>query len=216
MGPQFQADLSSLHLTRHSDKSTWGACVWLRGPGCWAFVPQESPRRLSQAGACQGARREETATLLSGGRWVPVPALSLGPQHQVQSGCGLSPGRASHLFASFLPVCCPPTVSLNRPGAAREQEAAQLRRAGQLAVGGSARPHPGLPLCTVYENEDQLLWDPGVLPETEVEEFLYRAVKRRWQEVAGPQLPAGEPVRDSEQVGVTAVWVFLTALPETL
>ncbi|XP_040846375.1 mesoderm induction early response protein 2 isoform X2 [Ochotona curzoniae] len=51
----------------------------------------------------------------------------------------------------------------------------------------------------IYENEDQLLWDPGVLPETEVEEFLYRAVKRRWQEVAGPQLPAGEPVRDSEQ-----------------
>ncbi|XP_023051508.1 mesoderm induction early response protein 2 isoform X4 [Piliocolobus tephrosceles] len=51
----------------------------------------------------------------------------------------------------------------------------------------------------IYENEDQLLWDPSVLPESEVEEFLYRAVKRRWQEMAGPQLPEGEAVKDSEQ-----------------
>lgn len=60
------------------------------------------------------------------------------------------------------------------------------------------------PLPTVYENEDQLLWSPSVLPEREVEEFLYRAVKRRWQEVAGPQVPEGEVVKDSEQVGPRA------------
>ncbi|KAK2489186.1 hypothetical protein MC885_002295 [Smutsia gigantea] len=51
----------------------------------------------------------------------------------------------------------------------------------------------------IYENEDQLLWDPSILPEREVEEFLYRAVKRRWHEMSGPQLPDGEAVRDSEQ-----------------
>lgn len=51
----------------------------------------------------------------------------------------------------------------------------------------------------IYENEDQLLWSPSVLPEREVEEFLYRAVKRRWQETAGPQIPEGEVVKDSEQ-----------------
>uniref|UniRef100_A0A8C9P5P0 MIER family member 2 n=1 Tax=Spermophilus dauricus TaxID=99837 RepID=A0A8C9P5P0_SPEDA len=51
----------------------------------------------------------------------------------------------------------------------------------------------------IYENEDQLLWDPSVLPEREVEEFLYRAAKRRWQEMAGSQLPQGETVIDSEQ-----------------
>lgn len=56
-------------------------------------------------------------------------------------------------------------------------------------------------LSTVYDNEDQLLWSPSVLPEREVEEFLYRAVKRRWQEMAGPQVPEGEVVKDSEQVG---------------
>ncbi|XP_022381251.1 mesoderm induction early response protein 2 isoform X4 [Enhydra lutris kenyoni] len=50
-----------------------------------------------------------------------------------------------------------------------------------------------------YENDDQLLWDPNVLPEREVEEFLYRAVKRRWHEMAGSQLPEGEAVKDSEQ-----------------
>ncbi|XP_045347042.1 mesoderm induction early response protein 2 isoform X5 [Leopardus geoffroyi] len=51
----------------------------------------------------------------------------------------------------------------------------------------------------IYENDDQLLWDPNVLPEREVEEFLYRAVKRRWHEMAGSQLPEGETVKDSEQ-----------------
>ncbi|XP_049645017.1 mesoderm induction early response protein 2 isoform X2 [Suncus etruscus] len=51
----------------------------------------------------------------------------------------------------------------------------------------------------IYENEDQLLWDPNVLPEPEVEEFLYRAVKRRWNESAGVQVPEGETVKDSEQ-----------------
>ncbi|XP_061046956.1 mesoderm induction early response protein 2 isoform X1 [Eubalaena glacialis] len=53
----------------------------------------------------------------------------------------------------------------------------------------------------IYENEDQLLWDPNILPEREVEEFLYRAAKRRWHEVAESQLPEGEAVKDSEQVG---------------
>ncbi|XP_033710925.2 mesoderm induction early response protein 2 isoform X2 [Tursiops truncatus] len=53
----------------------------------------------------------------------------------------------------------------------------------------------------VYENEDQLLWDPSILPEGAVEEFLYRAAKRRWREVAESQLPEGEAVKDSEQVG---------------
>uniref|UniRef100_A0A8C0X5D8 Mesoderm induction early response protein 2 n=1 Tax=Castor canadensis TaxID=51338 RepID=A0A8C0X5D8_CASCN len=51
----------------------------------------------------------------------------------------------------------------------------------------------------IYENEDQLLWVPNILPEREVEEFLYRAVKRRWHEMAGSQLPEGETVKDSEQ-----------------
>ncbi|XP_029073192.1 mesoderm induction early response protein 2 isoform X1 [Monodon monoceros] len=51
----------------------------------------------------------------------------------------------------------------------------------------------------IYENEDQLLWDPSILPEGAVEEFLYRAAKRRWREVAESQLPEGEAVKDSEQ-----------------
>ncbi|NXW82062.1 MIER2 protein, partial [Alopecoenas beccarii] len=50
-----------------------------------------------------------------------------------------------------------------------------------------------------YENEDQLLWDPNILPEREVEEFLYRAVKRRWDELASSSLPKGEVVKDNEQ-----------------
>ncbi|XP_049732003.1 mesoderm induction early response protein 2 isoform X2 [Elephas maximus indicus] len=59
--------------------------------------------------------------------------------------------------------------------------------------------HLSRPSEKIYENDDQLLWDPHILPEREVEEFLYRAVKRRWDEAAGPQLPDGEAVKDSEQ-----------------
>ncbi|XP_053151054.1 mesoderm induction early response protein 2 isoform X4 [Hemicordylus capensis] len=51
----------------------------------------------------------------------------------------------------------------------------------------------------VYENDDQLLWDPNILPEREVEEFLYRAIKRRWDEVSNASLPEGEVVKDNEQ-----------------
>ncbi|NXW61480.1 MIER2 protein, partial [Eurystomus gularis] len=50
-----------------------------------------------------------------------------------------------------------------------------------------------------YENEDQLLWDPNILPEREVEEFLYRAVKRRWDELSSSSMPEGEVVKDNEQ-----------------
>uniref|UniRef100_A0A8C3U885 MIER family member 2 n=1 Tax=Catharus ustulatus TaxID=91951 RepID=A0A8C3U885_CATUS len=50
-----------------------------------------------------------------------------------------------------------------------------------------------------YENEDQLLWDPNILPEREVEEFLYRAVKRQWDELSAGSLPEGEVVKDNEQ-----------------
>lgn len=45
-----------------------------------------------------------------------------------------------------------------------------------------------------------------------MEEFLYRAVKRRWHEMAGSQLPEGEAVKDSEQVG--CLWGRGTARPE--
>ncbi|XP_074061016.1 mesoderm induction early response protein 2 isoform X7 [Macrotis lagotis] len=51
----------------------------------------------------------------------------------------------------------------------------------------------------VYEKEDQLLWDPNVLPEGEVEEFLYRAVNRQWDEMATSQIPVGITVKDNEQ-----------------
>ncbi|KAM9102363.1 mesoderm induction early response protein 2 isoform X1 [Sarcophilus harrisii] len=51
----------------------------------------------------------------------------------------------------------------------------------------------------VYEKEDQLLWDPNVLPEGEVEEFLYRAVNRQWDEMTTSQIPVGVTVKDNEQ-----------------
>ncbi|XP_064424555.1 mesoderm induction early response protein 2 [Latimeria chalumnae] len=51
----------------------------------------------------------------------------------------------------------------------------------------------------VYENEDQLLWDPCVLPEKEVKEFLYRAARRTQEENLGELLPESASVKDNEQ-----------------
>ncbi|XP_055514880.1 mesoderm induction early response protein 2-like isoform X1 [Leucoraja erinacea] len=51
----------------------------------------------------------------------------------------------------------------------------------------------------VYDNEDQLLWDPYVLPERRVEEYLYKAVKRSREEKMTETLPEGILVKDSEQ-----------------
>ncbi|XP_039622808.1 mesoderm induction early response protein 2 isoform X2 [Polypterus senegalus] len=49
------------------------------------------------------------------------------------------------------------------------------------------------------ENEDQLLWDPHVLPEKEVEQFLLRVEKRGREEANWEMLPDGALVRDNEQ-----------------
>ncbi|XP_069784254.1 mesoderm induction early response protein 2-like isoform X2 [Narcine bancroftii] len=51
----------------------------------------------------------------------------------------------------------------------------------------------------VYDNEDQLLWDPYVLPESRVEEFLYKVVKKSREEKMSGALPEGILVKDSEQ-----------------
>ncbi|XP_038632332.1 mesoderm induction early response protein 2-like isoform X3 [Scyliorhinus canicula] len=51
----------------------------------------------------------------------------------------------------------------------------------------------------VYDNEDQLLWDPYVLPERQVEEFLYKAVKRARDEKMNESIPEGIIIKDSEQ-----------------
>ncbi|XP_069504217.1 mesoderm induction early response protein 2 isoform X2 [Ambystoma mexicanum] len=56
-----------------------------------------------------------------------------------------------------------------------------------------------LEICARSETEDQLLWDPNILPEQEVEEFLYRAGKRKWDEVCNESPPEGELVKDNEQ-----------------
>lgn len=84
--------------------------------------------------------------------------------------------------------------------------AASLRtRASSL---GSALICSQLFSLLVYENDDQLLWDPNILPEREVEEFLFRAIKRRWDEVSNPSLPEGEMVKDNEQVSVHMVFLY--------
>ncbi|XP_023650565.2 mesoderm induction early response protein 1-like isoform X2 [Paramormyrops kingsleyae] len=51
----------------------------------------------------------------------------------------------------------------------------------------------------VYENEDQLLWDPQSLPENKVVEFLAEASKRTGEEKGVDAIPEGSHIKDNEQ-----------------
>ncbi|KAJ8277926.1 hypothetical protein GJAV_G00081760 [Gymnothorax javanicus] len=51
----------------------------------------------------------------------------------------------------------------------------------------------------VYENDDQLLWDPELLPENEVVEFLTEASKRTGEETGVDAIPEGSHIKDNEQ-----------------
>ncbi|XP_031430973.1 mesoderm induction early response protein 1a isoform X2 [Clupea harengus] len=51
----------------------------------------------------------------------------------------------------------------------------------------------------VYENEDQLLWNPEELPESEVMEFLSEASKRTGEEAGVDAIPEGCHIKDNEQ-----------------
>ncbi|XP_042190745.1 mesoderm induction early response protein 1 isoform X2 [Callorhinchus milii] len=51
----------------------------------------------------------------------------------------------------------------------------------------------------VYENEDQLLWNPDFLPENKVVEFLCDASKRTGEEKGLNAIPEGSHIKDNEQ-----------------
>ncbi|CDQ83576.1 unnamed protein product [Oncorhynchus mykiss] len=51
----------------------------------------------------------------------------------------------------------------------------------------------------VYENDDQLLWDPEFLPEGKVVEFLSQASKRTGEEKGVDAIPEGSHIKDNEQ-----------------
>lgn len=58
-------------------------------------------------------------------------------------------------------------------------------------------------LCSVavYEDEDELLWSPGTLPENKVRSFLSDVLSRTTDEKMGCDKP-GTHVRDNEQVSL--------------
>uniref|UniRef100_A0A8C9RLU3 Mesoderm induction early response protein 1 n=1 Tax=Scleropages formosus TaxID=113540 RepID=A0A8C9RLU3_SCLFO len=51
----------------------------------------------------------------------------------------------------------------------------------------------------VYENDDQLLWNPDLLPEDEVVQFLTEASKRTGEEKGVDAIPEGSHIKDNEQ-----------------
>lgn len=57
---------------------------------------------------------------------------------------------------------------------------------------------------TVYENDDQLLWNPECLPEEKVVEFLTEASRRTGEEKGVDAIPEGSHIKDNEQVTAAA------------
>ncbi|KAG7326237.1 hypothetical protein KOW79_009638 [Hemibagrus wyckioides] len=51
----------------------------------------------------------------------------------------------------------------------------------------------------VYENEDQLLWNPELLPEKEVVEFLAEASKRTGEQTGADPVPERPLIKDNEE-----------------
>lgn len=52
----------------------------------------------------------------------------------------------------------------------------------------------------VYENDDQLLWNPERLSEGKVVEFLTEASRRTGEEKGVDAIPEGSHIKDNEQV----------------
>ncbi len=57
------------------------------------------------------------------------------------------------------------------------------------------------PINVVYENEDQLLWNPELIPEEKVVEFLADASKGSGEETGVHAIPEGSHIKDNEQAG---------------
>lgn len=67
-----------------------------------------------------------------------------------------------------------------------------------------------LQICPiVYENDDQLLWNPECLPEGKVVEFLTEASRRTGEEKGVDAIPEGSHIKDNEQVMAIYPWLVL-------
>uniref|UniRef100_A0A8D3D0W2 Mesoderm induction early response protein 1 n=1 Tax=Scophthalmus maximus TaxID=52904 RepID=A0A8D3D0W2_SCOMX len=75
----------------------------------------------------------------------------------------------------------------------------------EIMVGSMYQAETPVGLCKykdnekVYENDDQLLWNPECLPEGKVVEFLTEASRRTGDEKGVDAIPEGSHIKDNEQ-----------------
>ncbi|KAM6990530.1 mesoderm induction early response protein 1b isoform 2-T2 [Tautogolabrus adspersus] len=75
----------------------------------------------------------------------------------------------------------------------------------EIMVGSMYQAETPVGLCKykdnerVYENDDQLLWNPECLPEGKVVEFLTEASRRTGEEKGVDAIPEGSHIKDNEQ-----------------
>ncbi|KAM8727444.1 mesoderm induction early response protein 1b isoform 4-T4 [Acanthopagrus schlegelii] len=75
----------------------------------------------------------------------------------------------------------------------------------EIMVGSMYQAETPVGLCKykdnekVYENDDQLLWNPECLPEVKVVEFLTEASRRTGEEKGVDAIPEGSHIKDNEQ-----------------
>uniref|UniRef100_A0A8C2H1J2 Mesoderm induction early response protein 1 n=1 Tax=Cyprinus carpio TaxID=7962 RepID=A0A8C2H1J2_CYPCA len=75
----------------------------------------------------------------------------------------------------------------------------------EIMVGSMYQAQTPVGLCRykdnekVYENDDQLLWNPELIPEEKVVEFLSKASKCSGEETGVHAIPEGSHIKDNEQ-----------------
>lgn len=67
-----------------------------------------------------------------------------------------------------------------------------------------------------YENEDQLLWQPDIISENKVKEYLFETSVRTGNEKIIGRIPDGVHTRDNEQVCFNFISVQFASLTHFL
>uniref|UniRef100_A0A3Q3F0L1 Mesoderm induction early response protein 1 n=1 Tax=Labrus bergylta TaxID=56723 RepID=A0A3Q3F0L1_9LABR len=97
------------------------------------------------------------------------------------------------------------TAELIRPQKLKYFESMNHHTSFEIMVGSMYQAETPVGLCKykdnekVYENDDQLLWNPECLPEGKVVEFLTEASRRTGEEKGVDAIPEGSHIKDNEQ-----------------
>ncbi|NP_955853.1 mesoderm induction early response protein 1a [Danio rerio] len=150
---------------------------------------------------------EEDSTENACSKVEEKPELSDQEEDEDVQSSGEEPPSGSVSHSTALLICSRPSTYFD--GYEEESEDEEYIPSEdwkkEIMVGSMYQAETPVGLCKykdnekVYENDDQLLWNPELLPEEKVEEFLTEASKRSGDEAGVDAIPEGSHIKDNEQ-----------------